>query len=139
MIRFAEPSAEGNIVLSFSLFSLIEKLDLERAIDEAIPLCGEVQPFKFHEEVKQMYNWYTVAERTEIVYDKIAKSEPDPLIQRFGRYYSCGAVAGKIFCCLISIYFLWWSFIEWCYPKEEIDIAVTFPYETYQKSRKKSS
>merc|ERR1712137_688188 len=120
---FAQPNAE----------------DLERAIDEAIPLLSEVQPFQFHEEVKRMYNWHTVAERTEIVYGTIAKSEPDPLIQRFGRYYSCGAVAGKIFCCLISIYFLWWCFIEWWYPKEEIDIAPTFPYDTYMKNRKKSS
>ena len=118
---------------------LFHCLDLLRAIDDAIPLSEEVQPFKFHEEVKKMYNWHTIAERTEKVYDTIAKSESDSLVEKFARYYSCGAFVGKIFCCVISIYFLWWSFIEWCYPKEEIDIAVTFPYEQYQKSRKKAS
>ena len=86
-----------------------------------------------------MYNWHTVAERTEIVYDMIAKTEPEPLVQRFSRYYSCGAVAGKIFCFLMSLFLLWWTVIAWWYPSEEIDLAVTFPYEAYRKSRANQS
>ena len=82
-----------------------------------------------------MYDWRTVAERTEIVYDTIAETETEPLLRRFSRYYSCGALAGKIFCFLISMFFLWWTFIDWWYPQEEIDLAVTFPHAEYRKSR----
>jgi phosphatidylinositol N-acetylglucosaminyltransferase subunit A len=104
---------------------------LERAVEEAIPQVPFAQPYLLHEQVKQMYNWHSVAQRTEHVYDKISQRKPEPLIRRFRRYYSCGAVAGKLFCCLITIFFLWWSFWDWFYPASEIDIAPTFPYQEY--------
>lgn len=51
-------------------------------LKEAIPLAKSINPWKFHEQVKDMYNWNDVAERTERVYDRIASAEPQPLIDR---------------------------------------------------------
>ena len=49
---------------------------------EVIPVVKNVDPFKMHEEVKNMYNWHDVAERTEKVYDRMSSMEPLPLIDR---------------------------------------------------------
>jgi len=46
----------------------------------------EVQPAKFNDELKEMYSWVNVAERTEKVYDSISQVKDPPLIERLRRY-----------------------------------------------------
>lgn len=46
----------------------------------------EVQPAKFNDELKEMYSWVNVAERTEKVYDSISQARDPPLIERLRRY-----------------------------------------------------
>lgn len=46
----------------------------------------EVQPAKFNDELKEMYSWVNVAERTEKVYDAISQTRDPPLIERLRRY-----------------------------------------------------
>jgi len=121
IIRYAAPTAEA----------LID------ALCEAIGLVHDVVPQKFHEEVKQMYNWYDVAERTEVVYDSMVKLESPPLIERLKRYYGCGSWAGPLCCGLVSLEYLFWRFVEWLIPASEIERAIDFPYEIYEKVREK--
>lgn len=45
----------------------------------------EVQPAKFNDELKEMYSWVNVAERTEKVYDSISQVKDPPLIERLRR------------------------------------------------------
>ena len=71
-----------------------------------------------------MYNWNDVAERTEQVYWKMREMPDYPLIERLRRYYGCGTWAGKIFCCVIVLDFLFHLFLEYLLPKNEIDIAL---------------
>jgi hypothetical protein len=60
----------------------------------------QVDPYAFHERVKKMYNWDDVAERTEVVYDRIRSAKQLPLLSRLQRFAwkmlsrCCGLVAG---------------------------------------------
>lgn len=70
------------------LFSLsYHFLDLVQALDRSIEMIQrkEVQPAKFNDELKEMYSWVNVAERTEKVYDAISQTRDPPLIERLRR------------------------------------------------------
>ncbi|PKY40038.1 UDP-Glycosyltransferase/glycogen phosphorylase [Rhizophagus irregularis] len=117
------------------IFAKPEEDDLVNAVGRAIEMIRlkEVIPIKFHDEIKEMYSWVNVAERTEKVYDAIWKMRIPPLMERLRRYYGCGLWAGKIFCILIAIDYLIWRFLEWLFPEQDIEIAPAFPYQKYNK------
>jgi len=120
LIRLCEPRGDD----------LIEKLT------EAIPMIKTSDPWKMHEQVKGMYTWDDVAERTEKVYDRIIDRKPLPLIDRLRKYYGCGLWAGKLFCMLVALGYIIWRFLEWISPRENIEVAIDFPFEEYKQSRK---
>jgi len=70
MVKLAEPRGEV----------LIEK------VREAIREVKGFDRWSAHEVVKKMYNWFTVAERTEVVYYRLMQQPPPPLLARFRRY-----------------------------------------------------
>nr|CAG8543168.1 12635_t:CDS:10 [Entrophospora candida] len=117
------------------IFAKPEEEDLVNVVIKAIEMIRlkEVNPIKFHDEIKEMYSWVNIAERTEKVYDSIWKMRIPPLMERLRRYYGCGVWAGKIFCVLVAIDFLLWRFLEWIFPESDIDIAPSFPYQKYRK------
>ena len=43
--------------------------------------------------------------------------------------------AGKLFCLIVGLSYLIWRFLEWYQPKEDIDIAIDFPYKTYETKK----
>jgi hypothetical protein len=98
-------------------------IDLVAAVDLAINRLPYANAETFHQNVKQMYNWNDVAERTEQVYWKMREMHDYPLIERLRRYYGCGTWAGKIFCCVIALDFLFHLLLEYLLPKNEVDIA----------------
>lgn len=117
--------------------------DLIEKIIEAMPLVKTSDPYKIHEEVRGMYTWDDVAERTEKVYDRITRMENGLLIDRLkkykymhfknliSRYYGCGTWAGKLFCMIVAFDFLLWLLLDWFWPKADIEIAPDFPYEKF--------
>jgi phosphatidylinositol N-acetylglucosaminyltransferase subunit A len=87
-----------------------------------------------------MYSWHDIASRTEKVYNDITVKQPLPLIDRLKRYYGCGAWAGKLFCLLVALDFLLLWFLEFCFPREGIDIARDWPKKrTYVAENGKNS
>jgi phosphatidylinositol glycan class A protein len=112
-----------------------------------------VRTERFHDQVKMMYSWTDVARRTERVYDGISGvlSEAEfygydatdaaswsatrgragvqsfALIDRLKRYYGCGIWAGKLFCLCVVIDYLLFLFLEVWAPRENIDIARSWP------------
>jgi phosphatidylinositol N-acetylglucosaminyltransferase subunit A len=74
-----------------------------------------------------MYSWNDIASRTEKVYNEITLRTPLPLIDRLKRYYGCGAWAGKLFCLLVALDFLLLWFLEFCFPRDGIDVARDWP------------
>ncbi|KAI7864557.1 GlcNAc transferase [Spinellus fusiger] len=116
-------------------YALPEEDDLVIAVSKSIHMIkfGKVDPSLFNDELKDMYSWSNVAERTEKVYELISQSQPSPLIERLRRYYGCGLYAGKIFCMVMALDYLFWRFLEFVFPKESIERAQPFPYKRYRE------
>ena len=136
-----------------TVFAKPEEDDLVAATGKAIGAlrAGKVRTDKFHEQVKMMYSWADVAERTERVYDGISGvlSEEEfygyrsgvgwtatrgragvqsfALIDRLKRYYGCGIWAGKLFCICVIVDYLLYTFLEIWAPRANIDIARNWP------------
>lgn len=118
---------------------------------------------RFHEQVRMMYSWADIALRTERVYDLITVDEDyghyanrehssqdskparwemyeqQPtlsfaLIDRLKRYYGCGVWAGKLFCICVVIDYLLYIFLEWWFPREQIDICRDWPKKKKQQN-----
>lgn len=137
-------------------FAKPEEDDLVEATGKAIAALrsNKIRTEKFHDQVKKMYSWTNVAERTERVYDGITGvlSEEDfygdhsnsgwsatrgragiqsfALIDRLKRYYGCGIWAGKLFCLCVVIDYLILQFLEIWAPRSKIDIAKNWPKKT---------
>lgn len=133
-----------------------EEDDIVFATGEAIKAirANRIRTEKFHDQVKMMYSWTNVAERTERVYDGItgALSEKEfygdtsgggwsatrgragvqsfALIDRLKRYYGCGIWAGKLFCLCAVVDYLLLMFLEMWAPRTNIDIAKGWPKKT---------
>lgn len=135
-------------------FAKPEEDDIVAATGRAIAAlrAGKVRTELFHNQVKQMYSWTDVAERTERVYDGIsgvlshdefyqgagaggawsatrgrAGVQSFALIERLKRYYGCGIWAGKLFCLCAIIDYLLFVFLEIFAPRSRIDIARNWP------------
>ncbi|KAK7529236.1 phosphatidylinositol N-acetylglucosaminyltransferase GPI3 subunit [Phyllosticta citribraziliensis] len=133
-------------------FAKPEEDDLVAATGQAIAdlRANKIRTERFHEQVKMMYSWTDVAERTERVYNGISGvlSEEEfygyssggwgatrgragvqsfALIDRLKRYYGCGIWAGKLFCLCVIIDYLLFVFLEFWYPRENIDLCVDWP------------
>ena len=136
-------------------FAKPEEDDLVAATMKAISSLrnNKVHPDRFHDQVKAMYSWTNVAQRTERVYDGItgAISEEEfyffgneytggwsasrgragiqsfALIDRLKRYYGCGIWAGKLFCLCVIVDYLLFVFLELWAPRANIDIAKNWP------------
>jgi len=141
-------------------FAKPEEDDLVLATGKAIAAlrANKIRTEKFHDQVKMMYSWTNVAERTERVYDGItgALSEEEfygdtsgggwsatrgragvqsfALIDRLKRYYGCGIWAGKLFCLCAVIDYLIFMFLEVWAPSGNIDIAKDWPKKTSPQS-----
>ena len=136
-----------------TMFAKPEEDDLVAATGRAIKAlrANKIRTEGFHEQVKKMYSWTNVAERTERVYDGItgAISEEEfygdvsgggwsatrgragvqsfALIDRLKRYYGCGIWAGKLFCLCVVIDFLLFQLLEMLAPRANIDICKNWP------------
>ena len=134
-------------------FAKPEEDDLVAATRKAIFALrsNKVRTERFHDQVKMMYSWTDVAQRTERVYDGItgtlaeedfygdhlgsgwsatrgrAGSQSFALIDRLKRYYGCGVWAGKLFCLCVVVDYLLFVFLEIWAPRANIDIATSWP------------
>ncbi|KAF8867637.1 glycosyltransferase family 4 protein [Mucidula mucida] len=109
MINFAEPDTNG-------VFS---------AIVEAISIVrgGTHDPQRAHERVKQLYNWAEVAKRTEIVYANVMQSPQLELGARIRRTMALGPFAGPIYTIILVVDCLFFLFLEWWLPRENLDFV----------------
>lgn len=124
--------------------------------------ANKIHTERFHDQVRMMYSWTDVAERTERVYDGISGqlSEDEfyghyagvgmsagrgkggvqsfALIDRLKRYYGCGIWAGKLFCLCVVIDYLIFVVLELVFPRSGIDVARDWP-KKMQPSTARSS
>ncbi|GLA52050.1 phosphatidylinositol N-acetylglucosaminyltransferase gpi3 subunit [Aspergillus niger] len=142
-------------------FAKPEEDDIVLATGKAIAALrsNKVRTDRFHDQVKMMYSWTDVAERTERVYQGISGDiSPEEfygyypgqgweagrdrvrsfaLIDRLKRYYGCGVWAGKLFCLCVVIDFLLYVFLEMWFPRANIDIARSWPKKINRKGNKR--
>jgi phosphatidylinositol N-acetylglucosaminyltransferase subunit A len=144
-------------------FAKPEEDDLVLATGKAIAALrsGKVRTERFHDQVKMMYSWTDVAQRTERVYDGITGSISEQefygehararwsatrgrygvqsyaLIDRLKRYYGCGIWAGKLFCLCAIIDYLFLLFLEIWRPRANIDISKGWPRKPFINDKNK--
>jgi len=142
-------------------FAAPEEDDLVEATGRAIAKlrAGKVRTELFHNQVKQMYSWADIAERTERVYDGISgvishadfyqsgaaagrsasRGRPGghsfALIDRLKRYYGCGVWAGKLFCLCAVIDYILYIVLEIFAPRSRVDICKNWPRKPMLKQR----
>ncbi|KAL0359719.1 UNVERIFIED_CONTAM: Phosphatidylinositol N-acetylglucosaminyltransferase subunit A [Sesamum angustifolium] len=110
---------------SYDIFTLLEPdpTDMVMAITKAIDLLPQIDPQAMHNRMKKLYSWHDVAKRTEIVYDQAFKCSNQNLLERLPRYLSCGAWAGKLFCMVMIINFLFWGLLQLWQPDKDIEVV----------------
>jgi phosphatidylinositol glycan class A protein len=142
-------------------FTAPEEDDVAAATGRAIAKLreGKVRTDLFHSQVKQMYSWTDVAERTERVYDGVSGALSSDefnqdggsglvsrqragvrsfaLIDRLKRYYGCGTWAGKLFCMCCVVDYLLYIFLEIFAPRERIDICKSWPKKAFDAKEEK--
>jgi phosphatidylinositol glycan class A protein len=145
-------------------FAKPEEDDIVVATGRAIAAlrAGKVRTELFHNQVKQMYSWTDVAQRTERVYDGIsgvlshdefyqgagaggawsatrgrAGVQSFALIERLKRYYGCGIWAGKLFCLCVIVDYLIYVFLEVFAPRSRIDLARDWPKKKLPDDKEK--
>lgn len=138
-----------------TVFAKPEEDDLVEKTGKAIAAlrANKVRTERFHDQVKMMYSWTDVAQRTERVYDGISGvlSEAEfygydaadaaswsatrgragvqsfALIDRLKRYYGCGIWAGKLFCLCVVVDYLLFLLLEMVAPRDKIDLSREWP------------
>ncbi|RMZ68653.1 phosphatidylinositol n-acetylglucosaminyltransferase gpi3 subunit [Pyrenophora seminiperda CCB06] len=140
-------------------FAAPEEDELVEATGRAIAKlrAGKVRTELFHNQVKQMYSWTDIAQRTERVYDGIsgvishsefyqgagaagawsatrgrAGVQSFALIERLKRYFGCGIWAGKLFCICVIVDYLIFLILEIFAPRSRIDICKDWPKKLMQ-------
>jgi hypothetical protein len=124
-------------ILPDSLIKLAEPVpeDLIAKTMTAITELPKFEPWRAHDEVREMYSWYDVALRTENVYKQILKADPPTLLDRLRRFVVVGgAWAGKIWALMMAFGILLAMLWEVLWPRSEIDIAPDFPTSRWASS-----
>ncbi|KAF9494813.1 glycosyltransferase family 4 protein [Pleurotus eryngii] len=100
--------------------------DVFRAVSEAIEIVSEGRhdPQQAHERIKTFYNWEDVAERTEVVYSAALNSPQRDLMERICRTMQLGPFAGPIYTIILIVDCLFFLFLEWWSPREDLDFVV---------------
>lgn len=120
MISFATPNAE----------------DVFRAMSEAIARVarGDHDPHRAHERIRGFYDWTRVADRTELVYRAVLATPPYPLWTRIQRTMGLGPFVGPIYTIILIVDCLFFAFLEWWMPRENIDyVDVTWDASRFEK------
>ncbi|BGP16076.1 hypothetical protein JCM10213_006788 [Rhodosporidiobolus nylandii] len=119
LVEFAEPDVE----------------DLVSAISRAIVhvRAGKHDPLLAHEQLKEMYSWHDVAERTERVYRQALEVPRVPVVERLRRYYGTGAVFGKIMCIIVIVDYLLLAILDFFSPRDEMDRAPKFDLDRWKR------
>lgn len=113
MTIFAQPSVDS----------------LVKGINKAIKMISnnEIDTSKFHNQVKEMYDWENVAIRTENVYNSIKLSDKLTNLEMIKKLNTLGVLSGKLYvlCFIVDLYVL--IILEFFYPANKIDLAVKWP------------
>ena len=109
--------------------------DLADKVLGALERASDVSAQQTHDRVKNMYSWANVAERTEVVYERVWKEALPSLFERLQRAYQLGPVAGKVLCCLLAWLHFLLQAISWLRPASEIDLVPDATLDDWKKAQ----
>ncbi|OBZ77733.1 Phosphatidylinositol N-acetylglucosaminyltransferase gpi3 subunit [Grifola frondosa] len=97
--------------------------DVVRAMSEAIEIvsAGKHDPIQAHQRIKGFYDWSEIAERTERVYELVMESPQRDFWCRMQRTLELGRFAGLIFAIILVVDCLFFVFLQWWLPEEDMD------------------
>ncbi|AOA62864.1 Glycosylphosphatidylinositol (GPI) biosynthesis protein [Komagataella phaffii CBS 7435] len=112
-------------------YALPEEESIVSALTSAIDKisAGKIHTSGFHNQVKEMYDWRDVAQRTELVYINVKRTtKPTTTLERIKKYYIHGFWGGKLFvlCLVVDIFIL--TVLDFWYPRDKIDRAAKWPH-----------
>jgi phosphatidylinositol glycan class A protein len=87
--------------------------------------AAPANPWVIHDRVAAMYSWDDVAARVELVYE-CAHGTRDTVLGRLVRLHGCGPFAGKLFCAVAAVDFMYWWWVEWWRPAASVEAAPDF-------------
>lgn len=123
MVWLTEPSVAG----------LVD--GIERALQDR-RTNNFLSPENCHERVKDMYRWSDVAERTEAVYNTIAKERIDSFDERVHKLRQIGTVSGPFFILTLIIIQFMLYLCNYFYPEKDIERAPDVCQVIKMKTRK---
>ncbi|TDH71858.1 hypothetical protein CCR75_009061 [Bremia lactucae] len=107
------------------------------AVLAAVPRLATVDRHEFHDRVAKMYNWDSVAIRTEKIYEKVHDLPDCSLLHRLQLYYGIGPVSGMLACFIAAVLHLYVVFLEWWQPAAEIELALDWvPFSKQEHGEK---
>jgi phosphatidylinositol glycan class A protein len=111
----------------FTLLAIISSVEsaIQRVESKLIDM------FDIHRQVKEMYSWTNVAERTEIVYDKVMELPKSLIGDRFYRYYNNGLVAGKLAVMIVAFDYIVYMILQFFWPRHQIDLSLSLNREHF--------
>ncbi|CAH6718903.1 phosphatidylinositol N-acetylglucosaminyltransferase GPI3 subunit [[Candida] jaroonii] len=125
MMSFAEPDEDSLVSVTLNTINKFQN--------------GLINTSTFHKEVASMYSWEDIALRTENVYNSLDLNKLNqPLFKRFQKYYCCGLIAGKLFVLIVVVDIFISIFLDYWYPKEDIDLVTKWPKNPKSKKRLRS-
>lgn len=112
-----------------TVFANPEEDSLFNAVHTAVDKLkkNEVDTLSFHSEIKKMYGWADIAERTERVYDLVYQQDNLSILNRLINFYACGSWAGVLFVLCVVVDMLILVVLERFYPRSSIDLAKKWP------------
>lgn len=117
MMRLSEPSVSSMVE------SLSEVIATEIDTDKEGSVKTNFDSFELHENIRSMYSWDYVTNKTMSVYREIIHLPPLTFWQRSERYRSVGSLGGYIACILHCLLFLFLQIMERNQPRYRIDMV----------------
>lgn len=99
--------------------------DVVKSVLKAVEMVRtkEVDTTKFHDEVKRMYHWRDVAERTLGVYNKVLRKgmRSESIFMRMQRHYQCGIIVGKLYVLCVVVDTIALFVLDFLNPRHDIE------------------
>jgi phosphatidylinositol N-acetylglucosaminyltransferase subunit A len=121
MITMVEPSVEGLYDGLCHVIDNFEKMDID--------------PEKFHQKVKDCYYWENITNKVENVYYNLIKNEEkESKVKKLIRFNELGIFFGKICCFVYLLGNLLMIFLDYFFPKENIEFSIDFNSNNIDKN-----
>ena len=132
-------------ILPESMLNVVEpsSIELIKALQNIISnnnignIKSNLTPMERHLKVKSLYNWHTIAKKTEKVYEKALRKEANSIPTQLLKRLSAGMVVGPILCMIVLVLHGYRIILEIFLPAANIEAAIGLKPSNRNNSRKR--